>query len=131
MLDSNRSFVVTLLLCIVTGGLYSLYLIYKFAEETNLACAGDGKTTAGLVKFILLSIVTLDIYSIVWGYCWIERCNQYLQNNGEQPKLTGLNYVLSVLFGVLTLGIWPLINFYKMVNTQNAVNAIYNAQVAA
>lgn len=131
MLDSNRSFVVVLLLNIVTCGLYSYYLVYKFAEETNLACAGDGKTTSGLLKYILLSIVTLGIYSIVWMYSWIERCNIYLQNNGVQPKLTGMNYVLSVIFGAVTLGIWPLINFYKIVETQNAVNATYNAQVAA
>ncbi len=127
MLPNDRSGIVCLLLSIITGGIYSYYLIYCFAKETNQACAADGKSTSGLLKFILLSIVTLGIYAIVWYYTWLERCNAYLTANGAQTKVSGINFVLSLLLGGFTLGIWPLINFFKVIGTMNAVNSVYNA----
>lgn len=71
-LTANRGFWLTLLLSIVTLGIYGLYLIYAFAKETNIACREDGKKTQGLVVYFLLSIITLGIYGIVWECMWIN-----------------------------------------------------------
>lgn len=127
MLPNDRNGFVCLLLSVITGGIYAYYLIYCFAKETNQACAADGKSTSGLLKFILLSIITLGIYAIVWYYNWLERCNAYLSANGVQPKVSGMNFVLSCLLGGFTLGIWPLINYFKVIGTMNAVNSVYNS----
>lgn len=127
MLPNDRNGFVCLLLSIITGGIYAYYLIYCFAKETNQACAADGKTTSGLLKFILLGIITLGIYPLVWYYTWLERCNAYLTANGAQPKVSGMMFLLSLIFGAFTLGIWPLINYFKVIATMNAVNSVYNS----
>ena len=54
-LTTNRGFWTTMLLTIVTLGIYQWYLIYAFARETNLACREDGKSTSGLLAFIVFS----------------------------------------------------------------------------
>lgn len=126
MLTTNRGFWLTLLLCIVTLGIYPLYLIHAFASDTNTACRGDGKSTNGLLLFILFSICTLGIYSLIWYCQWINRCNQYLISNGEPQKLQVSTYLLSVFLGWLTLGIFNLVVFCKMLYMQNAVNSTYN-----
>ena len=126
-LTTNRGLWLTLLLSIVTFGIYGLYLIYAFAKETNIACAGDGKKTQGLVAFILLTIITFGIYGIVWYCNWISRCNIYLAKNGKPEGLQVSTYLLTVfLLGYLTLGIMYIVVFSKQLYLQNAVNKTYN-----
>jgi ABC-type uncharacterized transport system fused permease/ATPase subunit len=126
-LTTNRGFWLTLLLSIVTFGIYSLYLIHAFAKETNIACAEDGKKTNGLLVYFLLSIITLGIYGIVWNCGWIGRCNAYLARHGKPEGLQVSTYLLTLfLFGWLTLGIMYIVVMCKQLYLQNAVNRTYN-----
>lgn len=117
---------VTIILSIVTLGIYQWYLVYAFARETNIACRRDGQNTTGLFLFIILTIITFGIYSIVWYCKWISRCNTYLAVNGQPQGLQVSTYLLSIFFGWLTLGIFNLVVFCKMLYLQNAVNNTYN-----
>lgn len=126
MLPTNRGFWLTLILSIVTLGIYQWYLVYAFARETNIACRRDGQNTTGLFLFIILTIITFGIYSIVWYCKWISRCNTYLAVNGQPQGLQVSTYLLSIFFGWLTLGIFNLVVFCKMLYLQNAVNNTYN-----
>lgn len=126
-LTTNRGFWLSLLLTIVTFGIYGFYLTYAFARETNIACREDGKRTQGLVVFILLSLVTFGIYAIVWYCMWITRCNNYLARHGKPEGLQVSTYLLTVfLLSWLTFGIMLIVVFCKMLYLQNAVNATYN-----
>ena len=126
-LAENRGFWLTLLLSIVTFGIYGWYLIYSFARETNIACKDDNKKTTGLLLFVLLSIVTGGIYSIIWFCMWIDRCNVYLRKNNKPDGLQVATYILTIfLLGWLTLGIMYLVVFCKTLYLQNAVNRTYN-----
>jgi len=126
-LTTNRGFWLTLLLSIITLGIYGWYLIYAFAKETNIACKDDNKKTTGLLLYILLSLVTLGIYSIVWTCMWINRCNEYLRRNNKPDGLQVSTYILTLfLLGWLTLGIMFLVVFSKALYLQNAVNRTYN-----
>jgi uncharacterized membrane protein YjgN (DUF898 family) len=126
-LVSNRSFWLTLLLSIITLGIYGLYLIYAFARETNIACKGDNKKTTGLLLYILLSIVTLGIYAIIWNCMWITRCNDYLRKNRKPEGLQLSTYLLTIfLLGPITIGVMYFVVFAKMLYLQNAVNSTYN-----
>lgn len=126
MLPTSRGFWKAFLLTLITAGFYQWYLVYAFAKETNTACAEDGRKTSGLVVFLLLSIITFGIYSIVWYYGWIGRCDSYLFRHNRPRGLQTSTYLLSVFFGGLTLGIFNLIVFCKMLYLQNAVNETYN-----
>jgi len=126
-LTTNRGFWLTLLLSIVTFGIYYLYLVHAFAKETNIACKDDNKKTSGLLVFFLLSLVTIGIYGIVWFCMWINRCNEYLRKNNKPDGLQVSTFLLTVfLLGPLTIGIMYLVVFCKMLYLQNAVNRTYN-----
>lgn len=125
-LTTNRGFWLTLLLSIVTLGIYPLYLVHAFAKETNIACKDDGRNTPGLLVYFLLSIITLNIYSIVWWCKWIGRCNMYLVKNNKPEGLQVSTYLLTIFFGIFTLGIMYLVVFCKILYLQNAVNETYN-----
>jgi len=117
----------TLLLSIITFGIYGWYLIYAFAKETNIACKDDNKKTTGLLLYIILSIVTLGIYAIVWECMWINRCNEYLRKNNKPDGLQVSTFLLTIfLLGWLTVGIMFLVVFCKSLYLQNAVNRTYN-----
>ena len=126
-LATNRGFWLTMVLSIITLGIYGLYLIYAFARETNIACREDGKRTQGLVVFLLLSAITCGIYSIFWYCMWITRCNNYLARHGKPEGLQVSTYLLTLFFlGWLTLGIMYLVVFCKQLYLQNDVNRTYN-----
>jgi len=126
-LSSNRGFWLTLLLSIITIGIYGWYLIHAFAKETNIACKDDNKKTSGLLVYILLSIVTLGIYAIVWECMWINRCNEYLRKNNKPEGLQVSTYILTLfLLGWLTLGVMFLVVLCKTLYLQNSVNCTYN-----
>jgi hypothetical protein len=126
-LTTNRGFWLAWLLSIVTFGIYGMYLIYAFAKETNIACKSDGKNTTGLFLYIVFSILTLGIYSIVWDCMWINRCNAFLARNGKPEGLQMSTYLLTMfLLGPLTLGIMYIVVYCKKLYLQNAVNAAYN-----
>jgi len=91
------------MLSIVTLCFYQVYLIHAFAKETNIACHADGEQTSGLTRYLLLSLVTLNIYGFVWWNKWSHRCNSYLVKNGKSEVVKN-----------------------KRLYLQNAVNATYN-----
>ena len=126
MLPTNRGFWLALFLTIITLGLYQWYLIYAFAKETNIACSADRRHTSGLLIYLVLSFLTLGIYSIVWYCNWISRCNFYLMMHRRPQGLQVSTYILSVFLGPFTLGIFNLVVFCKALYLQNAVNATYN-----
>ena len=126
-LTTDRGFWWALLLSIVTLGFYGLYLIYAFARETNLACREDGKHTQGLLVCMLLSFITLGIYSIVWNVKLINRRCFFLARHGRPEGLQVTTYLLTLfIFGWLTLGIMYLVVFCKLMYQQNDVNRLHN-----
>lgn len=126
-LTTNRGFWLSFLLSVVTLGFYNWYLIHAFSKETNIACNEDNKRTQGLVVFILLSFITLGIYSIIWHYNWISRCNNYLIRNNKPQGLQVSTYLLTVLLlGAFKFGIMYLVVYCKILYLQNDVNRTYN-----
>jgi magnesium-transporting ATPase (P-type) len=124
-LKSNRGFWSALLLSIITLGFYRLYLLHAFAKETAIASEEEEKRMIGLALFILLSIVTLGIYSIVWECKWIKRCNEYLRINNKPEGLQVSTYLILFFLG-LFISITFLVIFYKSLRLQNTVNRTYN-----
>ena len=62
----KRSIPVSIILSIVTCGLYGLYWYYKLTNDTHQAVGR--KTTASGGRAILFAIITCGIYSIYWAY---------------------------------------------------------------
>ncbi len=125
-LKTNRGLFKTLIFSLFTCGIYTMYLIHAWAEETNTACEGDGKKTRGLIGFILLSIVTLSIYSIVWYYGLAERTNAKVVAGGKSGRITGAGYLLWSILGSFIL-VGPAVALYKLIHQINDSNELFNA----
>ena len=62
-IKEDRSLLMYIVLTIITCGIYSYYFVYKLAQDMNVMCSGDGEETAGLLKFILLSILLSELHT--------------------------------------------------------------------
>ena len=127
-LKEDRSLVTYILLSLVTCGIYGYYFIYKIAEDTNVMCAGDGKSTSGLVKFILLSTITCGIYAWFWYYSLGNRLQENAPRYGLNFVENGTTVLLWFLFGSMLCGIGPFIAMNILIKNTNALAHAYNTQ---
>lgn len=128
MLPTSRGYIKAIVFCILTLGIYNLYLVHCFSKETNVACADDGRNTQGLVAYFLLNMITFGIYGIIWDCNWINRCNSKLIRHGNPQGLQVSTYLLTMfLFGPLTIGIMYCVVYAKKLYLQNKVNELHNS----
>ena len=124
-LRDNRSSLLVILLSIITFGIYGFILVYQLAEDTNEACASDGKNTLGLLAYIILTILTAGIFSIIWWVLIVDRWNAYLQKNGKGIRITPIGYLLWTTIGSFII-IGPFVALHQSIHTMNDVAATYN-----
>lgn len=125
-MKTNRSLLVYILLTIITCGIYSLYFWYKFAQDMNTVCNGDGRHTRGILARILFSILTLGIYDLFWLYGAGDRINLNCQRKSIPCSTTGGGVLCWYIFGALIV-IGPLVAVHKLMHGLNDLCAAYNA----
>lgn len=69
------------------------------------------KTNRGLLRYILLSIVTCGIYSIVFWYCLADDINTIATRRDGKKTM---NYIVMCLLSAVTCGIVPLVWFHRI-----------------
>ncbi len=76
------------------------------------------KTDRSLVMYILLGIVTCNIYCYVYIYNMIKDTNTICEGDGQETP--GL--LMLILLSIVTCGVYPCYFYYKMANRlqQNA-----------
>jgi heme/copper-type cytochrome/quinol oxidase subunit 2 len=122
----NRNYALTIVLMLVTLGIYGLYWIYKLAKDTNAICGEDGKKTNGLLLFFLFSLITLGIYSCVWYFMLGDRLQDNAARYGLSFKEGGGTILLWMLLGSFIL-VGPFISVYIITKNINALAVAYNA----
>ena len=127
-LKADRSLIAYILLTLITCGIYGWYFIYALARDVNAACAGDGKSTAGLVKLILLSIVTCGFYGFYWYYALGNRLAENAPRYGLNFQENGTTVLLWYLVGSLACGIGPFVAMHIIIKNTNALCGAYNYQ---
>ncbi len=120
-MQTNRSFIKYLLLNILTLGIYGLFFWHKYVQDVNTLCSGDGKNTNGVLVKILLSIITLGIYSFVWHYGMQNRLRDQAGRLGAGPIKGGGTILLWKIFGVLLVGIGPIVATCIQIHSINTV----------
>lgn len=78
-----------------------------------------------LAKYILLSLVTLGIYSIFFWYSFTEDVNKMCAGDGQESP----NYILVMLLSFVTCGIYGLYWFYKQANRLRDISGRYGVTV--
>ncbi len=102
---SERNIVTTIILTILTCGIYGIYWMVKINDELLQLSDTEG-SSGGTV--VLLSIVTCGIYGIYWNYK-MGSCVNKLKRGGS-------NDILFLVLGLLGFGI---VNF---IIAQDAIN---------
>lgn len=125
-LKDDRGLISYILLNLITCGIYGYYFLYKMAHDVNIACEGDGQSTAGLVQFIVLSFITCGIYSWYWYYKLGNRLAANAPKYGMNFQENGTTVLLWLLFGLLLCGIGPFIAMYILIKNSNMICNAYN-----
>ena len=131
-LKERRSGALSFLFSILTLGIYNIVQAFQLAKEINITCADDGKETKNPLTAFLISLL-LDLvgfgwlYWLIYKYKMIKRLEEKSRRNGEKPKLTATSWILSVFFGVFTLYIWTIVNYFKRYALWNQINKAYNS----
>ncbi|MFC5754491.1 DUF4234 domain-containing protein [Actinomadura rugatobispora] len=83
------------------------------APQHAPAAAGTGlnmKRRNPVGAWLGLPIITFGIYGLVWFY----KVHAELFNYDRRTGAAATNALLSMIFGFVTLGIWPLVMFVKL-----------------
>lgn len=115
-----------LLLGLITCGVYNIYLMYKWTEDTNRLSQGVYKPSMNYIAVFLLSIVTCGIYNFVWVYQQGERLKIVGEANGIKVNESGIHHLLITL---LLGGIGPLISTYIFFSNTNRLSGVYNGEI--
>ena len=126
-LKTNKGLLKTILLSLITFGIYPLVVMSAVSSEINIVASRyDGKKTMHfLLMAFIITPITLGIGSIVWTHNISNRI-------GNELKRRGIGYSFSAGtfwgWGVLgsLIGIGPLVYTHKLFKAVNLMNAHYN-----
>lgn len=93
----QKNIAVSVILSLVTCGIYLYYWIYCLTDDTNII-AGEPEDTSGVMA-IVLTIVTCGIYGFYWAYKRGEKIDKAHQNRGEAASNGGVLYLILYVFG--------------------------------
>lgn len=94
----ERNIAVSIILSLVTCGIYMIYWVFCIINETNEASGRVDSRSGGMV--LLLSIVTCGIYMYYWAYCQGEKLDEAKTKRGLAASNNGIAYLLLYIFGL-------------------------------
>lgn len=95
---NQKNIVVSLILSIVTCGIYGLYWIVKVTDDS--IALSEEKGTQG-ITVLFLTIITIGIYGIFWAYAINKRLNKIEQKKEITSKNHGILYIIFYILGVV------------------------------
>lgn len=94
----KRDIAITIILSIVTCGIYGLIWFFWIVNDLNVAAQTPEDRTPGMV--LLLTIVTCGIYGMIWIYNAGNKVDRIRQFNGEAPSNSAVLYLVLSIFGL-------------------------------
>ena len=126
-LKTNRGWLKTILLSIITFGIYGLVMYSGISNDINtIASRYDGKKTMHycLLVFIVAPI-TFGIAAIVWSHKISNRIGAEVKRRGIAYNFSAADFWLwNVLGSLIVIG--PFVYLHKMFKAVNLMNAHYN-----
>lgn len=94
---ANRSVALSVILTLITCGLYGLYWFYTITEDAG-KLSGDPGFTGG--KHLLLSIITCGIWTYIWSYQLGKHLAYVQQQRSQYITDNSVLYLVLSLFGL-------------------------------
>ncbi len=92
----ERNIVVSIILSIVTCGIYGLYWFVCLTNDVNTVSEEQG--TSGAMA-VLFTIITCGIYGLYWAYKCGEKIDIAKQKRGIPASNGGVLYLILFIFG--------------------------------
>lgn len=128
-LKTNKGLLKTILLSIITFGIYSLVVMSSVSTDINVVASRyDGKKT---MHFCLLAFIVAPITFGIAGLVWYHRISNRI---GNELKRRGIAYNFSAadywLWGIIgsIIVVGPFIYLHKLFKAVNLMNADYNVK---
>ena len=126
-LKTNKGLLKTILLSLITFGIYPLVVMSAVSNDINIVASRyDGKKTMHfcLLLFIVAPI-TFGIAGIVWYHRISNRIGNELSRRGIAYSFSATDFWLwNVLGSLIVIG--PFVYLHKMFKATNLMNAHYN-----
>ena len=126
-LKTNRGLLKTILLSMITFGIYPLIVYSAISNEVNIVASRyDGRKT---MHYCLLIFIVAPITFGIGGIVWIHNISNRI---GAELKRRGINYsfgasdfwLWNVLGSLIVVG--PFVYMHKFFKAVNLMNADYN-----
>ena len=126
-LKTDRSFIKTFLLSLVTLGIYGLICYGHITDDVNLVCSRyDGKKSMNYyLLFFLVGPITLEIATIVWMHNICERIGNELKRRQIDYSFGAKDFWLWGVLGSLII-VGPFIFAHKFFQSVNKMNESFN-----
>ena len=126
-LKTNKGLIKTILLGIITFGIYPLVVMTVLADEVNLVASKyDGrKTMHYLLMTFIVAPLTCGIGGLVWSHNISDRIGNELKRRGIGYSFGAGSFWGWCILGSL-IGIGPLVYMHKLFKAVNLMNADYN-----
>lgn len=126
-LKTNKGLLKTILLSIITLGIYPLVVMSAVSNDINIVASRyDGKKTMHycLLVFIVAPL-TLGIGGLVWSHRISNRIGNELKRRGINYSFSAADFWLwSILGSFIAVG--PLVYLHKLFKATNLMNEHYN-----
>ena len=126
-LKTNKGLLKTILLSLITFGIYPLVVMSAVSNEVNIVASRyDGKKTMHFCLLVfLVAPITCGIAGIVWYHRISARIGAELQRRGIDYSFGAGTYWGWSVLGTL-IGVGPLVYMHKLFKAVNKMNAHYN-----
>ena len=128
-LKTNKGLLKTILLSLITFGIYALVVMSAVSNDINIVASRyDGKKTMHycLLAFIVAPI-TFGIAGIVWSHKISNRIGAELNRRGIAYSFSATDFWLWNVLGSLIL-VGPFIFNHKLMKSMNKLNADFNVK---
>ena len=108
------NWVTTLILSLVTCGIYALYMFYVMADNSNKMAEKSGVQQIGqFILAVILGMITCGIYTLVWMYKFFKQQVEIAKANGVTVQPVEEPIILLVLCCV------PVYSYYMLCDVYN------------
>lgn len=126
-LKTNKGLLKTILLSIITLGIYELVVMSAVSSEINIVASKyDGKKTMHFcLLFFLVAPITLGIGAIVWIHKISNRIGNEIKRRGISYNFSATDFWLWGVLGSFII-VGPFVYMHKLFKAVNLMNADYN-----
>ena len=126
-LKTNKSLLKTILLSLVTFGIYGLVVMSSVSNDINVVASryDDKKTMHYCLLTFVIGPITLGIAVIVWFHKLSNRIGDELKRRNIDYSLSASDYWLWNVLGSLII-VGPFIYLHKLFTAVNKMNEDYN-----